>query len=141
MIGVSFDNNDLSCLETITEVIANLVAQRDPLLAEFAETYPTIEPAHHERLHIAWRKRLAAFRLVATRSRSGLPVTAVINSRARASVLLSQIRTSCRLNAQVSQWSGRLLSWVFRADGAHSDQVHLSRSNVTIASCWKQISY
>ena len=43
MIGVPFDNNDLSCLGTITEVIADLVARRDPLLAELAATYPTTE--------------------------------------------------------------------------------------------------
>ena len=43
MIGVPFDNNDLSCLGTITEVIADLVARRDPLLAELAATYPTSE--------------------------------------------------------------------------------------------------
>ncbi len=43
MIGVPFDNNDLSCLGTITEVIADLVARRDPLLAELAAKYPTTE--------------------------------------------------------------------------------------------------
>jgi len=43
VIGVPFDNNDLSCLGTITEVIADLVARRDPLLAELAATYPTTE--------------------------------------------------------------------------------------------------
>lgn len=41
MIGVPFDNNDLTCLGTITEVIADLVGRRDPLLAELAATYPT----------------------------------------------------------------------------------------------------
>jgi hypothetical protein len=43
VIGVPFDNNDLSCLGTITEVIADLVARRDPLLAELAATHPTTE--------------------------------------------------------------------------------------------------
>ena len=43
MIGVPFDNNDLTCLGSITEVIADLVARRDPLLAELAAQHPTTE--------------------------------------------------------------------------------------------------
>jgi hypothetical protein len=41
VIGVPFDNNDLTCLGAITEVVAHLVARRDPLLLELAEQYPT----------------------------------------------------------------------------------------------------
>jgi hypothetical protein len=43
VIGVPFDNNDLTCLGTITEVIADLVARRDPLLTELAAKHPTTE--------------------------------------------------------------------------------------------------
>jgi hypothetical protein len=43
MIGVPFDNNDLSCLGSITEVVAELVAQPDPGLVELATQYPTTE--------------------------------------------------------------------------------------------------
>ena len=43
MIGVPFDNNDLTCLGTITEAMADLVARRDPLLAELAAKYSTTE--------------------------------------------------------------------------------------------------
>ena len=43
MSGVPFDNPDLSCLGPITEMIASLVAQRDPLLVELAAKYPTTE--------------------------------------------------------------------------------------------------
>jgi hypothetical protein len=43
VIGVPFDNNDLTCLGAVTEVVAELVAQRDPLLVELATTYPTTE--------------------------------------------------------------------------------------------------
>lgn len=43
MIGVPFDNNDLSCLGSITEVVAALVTQRDPGLVELAAQYPTTE--------------------------------------------------------------------------------------------------
>jgi hypothetical protein len=43
VIGVPFDNNDLTCLGTITEVIADLVGRRDPLLTELAAKYPTTE--------------------------------------------------------------------------------------------------
>jgi hypothetical protein len=43
VIGVPFDNNDLTCLGTITEVVAELVARRDPLLMELAAKHPTTE--------------------------------------------------------------------------------------------------
>jgi hypothetical protein len=43
VIGVPFDNNDLTCLGTITEVVAGLVARRDPLLLEVAANHPTTE--------------------------------------------------------------------------------------------------
>jgi hypothetical protein len=43
VIGVPFDNNDLTCLGTITEVVADLVARRDLLLAELAVKYRTTE--------------------------------------------------------------------------------------------------
>jgi len=43
MIGVPFDNNDLTCLGAATEVVAELVARRDPMLVELATTYPTTE--------------------------------------------------------------------------------------------------
>jgi hypothetical protein len=43
VIGVPFDNNDLTCLGAITEVVADLVARRDPLLVELAVKYPTTE--------------------------------------------------------------------------------------------------
>ncbi|HEU4731293.1 MAG TPA: hypothetical protein VFT22_25540 [Kofleriaceae bacterium] len=43
MIGVPFDNNDLSCLGSITEVVAQLVAQQDPELVQLATQYPTTE--------------------------------------------------------------------------------------------------
>ncbi len=41
MIGVPFDNNDLTCLSAISEVMADLVERRDPLLVEIAQKYPT----------------------------------------------------------------------------------------------------
>jgi hypothetical protein len=44
VIGVPFDNNDLSCLGIITEVIANLVARHDPSLTKFTATYQATEP-------------------------------------------------------------------------------------------------
>jgi hypothetical protein len=43
VIGLPFDNNDLTCLGAITEVVAGLVARRDPLLAELAAKHPTTE--------------------------------------------------------------------------------------------------
>jgi hypothetical protein len=43
VIGVPFDNNDLTCLGAITEVVAELVDRRDPLLLELAAQYPTTE--------------------------------------------------------------------------------------------------
>jgi hypothetical protein len=43
VIGVPFDNNDLTCLGAITEVVADLVDRRDPLLLELAAQYPTTE--------------------------------------------------------------------------------------------------
>lgn len=41
MIGLPF--NDLRCLGSITEVIAELVTNRDPLIAEVAEKHPTTD--------------------------------------------------------------------------------------------------
>jgi len=41
VIGVPFDNNDLTCLSAISEVMAELVERRDPLLVELAEQHPT----------------------------------------------------------------------------------------------------
>lgn len=41
MIGLPF--NDLRCLGSITEVIAELVANRDEVLLELADTYPTTD--------------------------------------------------------------------------------------------------
>jgi len=43
VIGVPFDNNDLTCLGSISEVVADLVNQRDPLLIEIAQKHPTTE--------------------------------------------------------------------------------------------------
>src|SRR5512140_3349604 len=43
MIGVPFDNNDLTCLGSISEVVADLVNQRDPLLVEIAQKHRTTE--------------------------------------------------------------------------------------------------
>jgi hypothetical protein len=43
VIGVPFDNNDLTCLGAVSEVVADLVARRDPLLVELAAQYPTTE--------------------------------------------------------------------------------------------------
>jgi hypothetical protein len=43
VIGVPFDNNDLTCLGSISEVVADLVSRRDPLLVELAATYSTTE--------------------------------------------------------------------------------------------------
>jgi hypothetical protein len=43
VIGVPFDNNDLTCLGAITEVVAELVENRDLLLAEVAAQHPTTE--------------------------------------------------------------------------------------------------
>jgi hypothetical protein len=43
VIGVPFDNNDLTCLGAISEVVATLVGERDPLLVELAQRYPTTE--------------------------------------------------------------------------------------------------
>lgn len=40
MIGVPFDNNDLSCLGAISEFVADLVAKRDPVLVELARQFP-----------------------------------------------------------------------------------------------------
>jgi hypothetical protein len=41
MIGVPFDNNDLTCLSAISEIMAELVERRDPLLLDLAQNYPT----------------------------------------------------------------------------------------------------
>ena len=41
MIGLPF--NDLRCLGSITEVVAELVTNGDPLLAEIAAKHPTTE--------------------------------------------------------------------------------------------------
>jgi hypothetical protein len=41
VIGLPF--NDLRCLGSITEVIAELVEHRDPVLVELAEKYPTTD--------------------------------------------------------------------------------------------------
>lgn len=41
MIGVPFDNNDLTCLGSISEVVVDLVEAGDPLLVEIAQKYPT----------------------------------------------------------------------------------------------------
>jgi hypothetical protein len=43
MIGVPFDNNDLMCLGSISEIVADLVENRDPLLTELAAQHPTTE--------------------------------------------------------------------------------------------------
>jgi hypothetical protein len=43
MIGVPFHNNDTDCLAAISEVMAELVAARDPLLVELTEKYRTTE--------------------------------------------------------------------------------------------------
>lgn len=43
MIGVPFDNNDLTCLSAISEAMVDLVGRRDPLLVEIAQKYPTTE--------------------------------------------------------------------------------------------------
>ena len=43
MIGVPFDNNDLTCLGAITEAVADLVGRRDPLLMELAAKHPSTE--------------------------------------------------------------------------------------------------
>ena len=43
MIGVPFDNNDLTCLGAITEIVARLVERRDPLLLEIAQQHPSTE--------------------------------------------------------------------------------------------------
>jgi len=43
VIGVPFDNNDLTCLGSISEVVADLVSRRDPLLVELAAKHPTTE--------------------------------------------------------------------------------------------------
>ncbi len=43
MIGVPFDNNDLTCLSAISEVMVDLVERRDPLLVEIAQQHPTTE--------------------------------------------------------------------------------------------------
>jgi hypothetical protein len=43
VIGVPFDNNDLTCLGAITEAVAELVRLRDPLLMELAAKHPTTE--------------------------------------------------------------------------------------------------
>jgi len=42
MIGVPFDNNDLTCLGAATEVVAELVARRDPMLVELAARQPGV---------------------------------------------------------------------------------------------------
>jgi hypothetical protein len=41
VIGVPFDNNDLTCLSAISQVMVDLVERCDPLLAELAQKYPT----------------------------------------------------------------------------------------------------
>jgi hypothetical protein len=43
VIGVPFDNNDLTCLSAISEEMVDLVERRDPLLGEIAQKYPTTE--------------------------------------------------------------------------------------------------
>jgi hypothetical protein len=43
VIGVPFDNNDLTCLGSITEVVAEFVQRRDPLLVDLAAQHPTTE--------------------------------------------------------------------------------------------------
>jgi hypothetical protein len=43
VIGVPFDNNDLTCLGSISEVVAELVDNRDLLLAELAALHPTTD--------------------------------------------------------------------------------------------------
>jgi hypothetical protein len=43
VIGVPFDNNDLTCLGSITEVVAELVQRRDPMLLDLAARHPTTE--------------------------------------------------------------------------------------------------
>ena len=45
MIGVPFDNNDLTCLGSITEIVADLVDARDPdrALVALAREYKTTE--------------------------------------------------------------------------------------------------
>jgi len=43
VIGVPFDNNDLTCLGSISEVVVELVEHRDPLLLELAQQHPTTE--------------------------------------------------------------------------------------------------
>jgi hypothetical protein len=43
VIGVPFDNNDLTCLSYISEAVVGLVGSRDPLLVEIAQKYPTTE--------------------------------------------------------------------------------------------------
>jgi len=43
VIGVPFDNNDLTCLGFISEVVVNMVEAGDPLLVEIAQKYPTTE--------------------------------------------------------------------------------------------------
>jgi len=41
VIGVPFDNNDLTCLSAISESMVELVERRDPLLLDLAQKYPT----------------------------------------------------------------------------------------------------
>lgn len=43
MIGVPFDNNDLTCLSSISEAVVNLVEAGDPLLLEIAQKHQTTE--------------------------------------------------------------------------------------------------
>jgi hypothetical protein len=43
VIGLPFDNNDLTCLSAISETMVGLVEAADPLLVEIAQKYPTTE--------------------------------------------------------------------------------------------------
>jgi hypothetical protein len=43
VIGVPFEDNDLTCLGAITELVAALVGQHDPRLVELAARYPTVQ--------------------------------------------------------------------------------------------------
>jgi len=43
VIGVPFDNNDLTCLSAVSESVASLVEATDPLLVEIAAKHPTTE--------------------------------------------------------------------------------------------------
>jgi hypothetical protein len=43
VIGVPFDNNDLTCLSAISEIMVDLVERRDPLIVEIAQQFQTTE--------------------------------------------------------------------------------------------------